>query len=119
MGDSQRKMLRKRPVHFLPHSTVASILLEATLATMNRVKEVERINAADLRSQIKADTKGDAGKRDVTKSWHYQYKVCGEWPHIWLRLHALLRHFSDHTQPARHAAPRIRPTYMWVVYLTT
>ena len=42
--------------------------------TMNRVKEVERINARDLQLQLRADTVGDAGKWDVNKSWHAQYK---------------------------------------------
>ena len=41
---------------------------------MNRVKEVERINAKDLELQLKADTVGNAGKWDVNKSWHVQYK---------------------------------------------
>lgn len=41
---------------------------------MNRVKEVERINAADLKLQLSSNTVGDAGKWDVTKSWHNQYK---------------------------------------------
>ena len=41
---------------------------------MNRVKEIERINARDLKLQLAADTVGDAGKWDVNKSWHAQYK---------------------------------------------
>ena len=41
---------------------------------MNRVKEVERINAKDLQLQLRADTTGEAGKWDVTKSWHNQYR---------------------------------------------
>ena len=41
---------------------------------MNRVKEVQRINAKDLQVQLKADTVGNAGKWDVSKSWHAQYK---------------------------------------------
>ena len=41
---------------------------------MNRVKEVERINRADLRTQLRSDTTGNAGSWDVSKSWHAQYK---------------------------------------------
>ena len=41
---------------------------------MNRVKEVERINRADLSLQLSADTVGNAGAWDVNKSWHAQYK---------------------------------------------
>jgi len=41
---------------------------------MNRVKEVERINAKDVALQLKSDTTGNAGKWDVNKSWHAQYK---------------------------------------------
>ena len=41
---------------------------------MNRVKEVERINAKDLATQLRADTVGNAGKWDVDRSWHSQYK---------------------------------------------
>mmetsp|Transcript_35694 Transcript_35694/g.93745 ORF Transcript_35694/g.93745 Transcript_35694/m.93745 type:complete len:350 (-) Transcript_35694:425-1474(-) len=41
---------------------------------MNRVKEVERINARDVALQLQSDTVGDAGKWDVNKSWHAQYK---------------------------------------------
>jgi len=41
---------------------------------MNRVKEVQRINAKDLQLQISSDTVGNAGKWDVNKSWHAQYK---------------------------------------------
>ena len=41
---------------------------------MNRVKEVQRINKRDLEVQLKADTVGNAGKWDVNKSWHAQYK---------------------------------------------
>ena len=44
---------------------------------MNRVKEVERINAKDLQTQIRANqhaTTGDAGRWDVDRSWHAQYK---------------------------------------------
>ena len=41
---------------------------------MNRVKEVQRINAKDLQLQLQADTVGQAGKWDVNKSWHAQYK---------------------------------------------
>ena len=41
---------------------------------MNRVKEIERINAKDLQLQLAADTVGNAGVWDVNKSWHAQYK---------------------------------------------
>ena len=41
---------------------------------MNRVKEIERINAKDIELQLKADTVGNAGKWDVSKSWHAQYR---------------------------------------------
>lgn len=41
---------------------------------MNRVKEVERINRADVDMQLKANTVGDAGKWDISRSWHAQYK---------------------------------------------
>uniref|UniRef100_A0A7S0IQV5 RRM domain-containing protein n=1 Tax=Calcidiscus leptoporus TaxID=127549 RepID=A0A7S0IQV5_9EUKA len=41
---------------------------------MNRVKEVERINRRDLQTQLASDTAGSAGKWDVNKSWHAQYK---------------------------------------------
>mmetsp|Transcript_74017 Transcript_74017/g.123607 ORF Transcript_74017/g.123607 Transcript_74017/m.123607 type:complete len:349 (-) Transcript_74017:28-1074(-) len=41
---------------------------------MNRVKHVERINQKDIELQLKADTVGNAGKWDVNKSWHAQYK---------------------------------------------
>jgi len=41
---------------------------------MNRVKEVERINAKDLQLQLAADTVGNAGVWNVNKSWHAQYK---------------------------------------------
>ena len=41
---------------------------------MNRVKEVQRINAKDLHEQLKSDTRGDAGKWNVDKSWHAQFK---------------------------------------------
>mmetsp|Transcript_11505 Transcript_11505/g.23410 ORF Transcript_11505/g.23410 Transcript_11505/m.23410 type:complete len:336 (-) Transcript_11505:117-1124(-) len=41
---------------------------------MNRVKEVERINAKDLQLQLASDTVGNAGRWDVNKSWHAQYK---------------------------------------------
>jgi len=41
---------------------------------MNRVKEVQRINAKDLALQVQSDTVGNAGKWDVNKSWHAQYK---------------------------------------------
>ena len=41
---------------------------------MNRVKEVERINAKDLATQLRADTVGNAGKWDDDRSWHSQYK---------------------------------------------
>lgn len=41
---------------------------------MNRVKEVQRINKKDLELQLQADTVGQAGKWDVNKSWHAQYK---------------------------------------------
>ena len=41
---------------------------------MNRVKEIERINAKDLQLQLSADTIGNAGKWDVNRSWHAQYK---------------------------------------------
>lgn len=40
---------------------------------MNRVKEVERINAKDLATQLSATTRGDAGTWDVSKSWHAAY----------------------------------------------
>jgi hypothetical protein len=41
---------------------------------MNRVKEIERINAKDLQLQLASDTVGNAGRWDVNKSWHAQYK---------------------------------------------
>jgi RNA-binding motif X-linked protein 2 len=41
---------------------------------MNRVKEVERINARDLQQQLRADTTGNAQKWDINRSWHAQYK---------------------------------------------
>ena len=41
---------------------------------MNRVKEVERINRKDVELQLRSDTVGNAGKWDVNKSWHAQYK---------------------------------------------
>lgn len=41
---------------------------------MNRVKEVERINKKDLAVQLASDTVGNAGRWDVNKSWHAQYK---------------------------------------------
>tara|TARA_B100000768_G_scaffold150026_1_gene144576 strand:+ start:223 stop:522 length:300 start_codon:yes stop_codon:yes gene_type:complete len=41
---------------------------------MNRVKEVERINAKDLQLQLASDTVGNAGVWNVNKSWHAQYK---------------------------------------------
>ena len=41
---------------------------------MNRVKEIQRVNAKDVALQLKADTVGNAGKWDVNKSWHAQYK---------------------------------------------
>eukprot|EP00310_Coccolithus_braarudii_P021413 CAMPEP_0183355748 /NCGR_PEP_ID=MMETSP0164_2-20130417/41637_1 /TAXON_ID=221442 /ORGANISM="Coccolithus pelagicus ssp braarudi, Strain PLY182g" /LENGTH=342 /DNA_ID=CAMNT_0025528945 /DNA_START=89 /DNA_END=1117 /DNA_ORIENTATION=- len=41
---------------------------------MNRVKEVERIKRRDLQTQLASDTAGSAGKWDVNKSWHAQYK---------------------------------------------
>ena len=41
---------------------------------MNRVKEIERINAKDLQLQLASDTVGNAGQWDVNKSWHAQYK---------------------------------------------
>ena len=41
---------------------------------MNRVKEVERINRKDVELQLRSDTVGNAGKWDVSKSWHAQYK---------------------------------------------
>lgn len=42
--------------------------------SMNRVKEVERINKADLALQLKSDTVGNSGTWNVDKSWHAQYK---------------------------------------------
>lgn len=41
---------------------------------MNRVKEVARINARDVDLQLASDTVGNAGKWDINKSWHAQYK---------------------------------------------
>jgi len=41
---------------------------------MNRVKEIERVNRKELALQLAADTVGNAGKWDVNKSWHAQYK---------------------------------------------
>ena len=41
---------------------------------MNRVKEIERINAKDVALQLRSDTVGDAGRWSVDKSWHAQYK---------------------------------------------
>ena len=41
---------------------------------MNRVKEVQRINAADIKTQLKSNTVGDSGHWDVSKSWHHQYR---------------------------------------------
>ena len=41
---------------------------------MNRVKEVQRINAKDLATQLASSTKGDAGSWDVNKSWHAEYR---------------------------------------------
>ena len=46
----------------------------AQVNTMNRVKEVERINVKDLQLQLASDTVGNAGQWDVNKSWHAQYK---------------------------------------------
>ena len=48
--------------------------LPPTPPAMNRVKEVERINAKDVALQLRSDTVGNAGKWDVSKSWHAQYK---------------------------------------------
>ena len=41
---------------------------------MNRVKEIERINAKDVALQLASDTVGNSGKWDINKSWHAQYK---------------------------------------------
>ena len=44
------------------------------LPSMNRVKEIERINAKDVALQLASDTVGNSGKWDINKSWHAQYK---------------------------------------------
>ena len=41
---------------------------------MNRVKEIERINAADMKLQLSSNTAGDAGSWSAKASWHSQYK---------------------------------------------
>jgi len=54
--------------------TQRAALVPAPWTTMNRVKEIERINAKDVSLQLSSDTVGNAGKFDVNKSWHAQYK---------------------------------------------